>query len=110
LCERRTVSWRAAVAQREERWARRGADVRAPVAADLGLVAHAAERHADELAVERAGDRLADRRLAGAGRADQGEDRAGPLVLLDAALLAQLPDGEILDDALLHIVEAGVVR
>src|SRR5690348_17782771 len=49
-----------------------GADVRAPVAADLGLVADAAERHAHELAVESARDRLADRRLAGAGRPDQG--------------------------------------
>ena len=68
---------RPGVAQRAHQAARERADVGAPVAADLGLVAHAAERHADELAPGRAGDRLADRGLAGAGRADQGEDRAG---------------------------------
>ena len=52
------------------------ADVGAPVAADLGLVADAAERDADELAPERARDRLAERGLADAGRADEAEDRA----------------------------------
>ena len=72
---------RPSVAQRAHQAARERADVRAPVAADLGLVAHAAERHADELASGRAGDRLADRGLAGAGRADQREDGAGALVL-----------------------------
>ena len=46
-----------------------GADVGAAVAADLGLVAHAAERQADELAVHRARDRLGQRRLADSGRA-----------------------------------------
>ena len=79
------------------------------MAADLGLVADAAERHADELAVERAGDRLADRRLAGAGRADQRQDRARALVLGDAALLAQLAHGQVLDDPVLHVLEARMV-
>ena len=79
------------------------------MAADLGLVAHAAERHADELAVERAGDRLADRGLARSGRADQRQDRAGALVLRDAALLPQLAHGQVLDDALLDVLEPGVV-
>ena len=79
------------------------------MAADLGLVAHAAERHADELAPGGAGDRLADRGLAGAGRADQGEDRTAAPVLLDAPLDAQLLDGEVLDDAVLDVLEAGVV-
>jgi len=41
-------------------------DVGAPVATDLGLVAHAAERHAHELAPGGAGDRLAERGLADA--------------------------------------------
>src|SRR5581483_8201645 len=77
--------------------------------ADLRLVAHAAERHADELAIQGAGDRLADRRLAGAGRADQRQDRARALVGLDAALLAELAHGEVLDDALLHVVEPRMV-
>src|SRR4051794_4459774 len=75
---------RARVAQRADEAARQRADVRAPVAADLGLVAHAAERHADELAAHRASDGLADRGLAGAGRADQGQDGSAPLVGLDA--------------------------
>src|SRR3954469_16867150 len=101
---------RARVAQRADEAARKRADVGAPVAADLGLVADAAERHADELAAHCAGDGLADRRLARAGRADQREDRAGPLVGLDAALLAQLLHGDVLDDAVLDVLEAGVVR
>ena len=36
-----------------------GADIGAPVAADLGFVVHAAETDADEFAVHGAGDRLA---------------------------------------------------
>jgi hypothetical protein len=60
------------VAQRADQAARQRADVGAPVAADLGLVAHAAERHADELAPGCSGDRFADRRLAGARRARSG--------------------------------------
>src|SRR5208282_744308 len=78
------------------------ANVRATVAADLCLVAHAAERHADELATGRLRDRLAERSLADAGRPDEAEDRAGQLV---GALL----DGEIFDDALLDLVEAEMV-
>ena len=52
------------------------ADIGAAVAADLGLVAHAAQRHAHELAARRPRDRLAERGLADAGRADEAEDRA----------------------------------
>ena len=100
---------RPRVAQRAHQAAREGADVRAAVAADLGLVADAAERHADELASGRTRDRLADRGLAGAGRADQREDRAGAPVLADAALDAQLLDRQVLDDAVLDVLEAGVV-
>ena len=56
--------------------ARHRADVRAPVAADLRLVADAADGEARELALERARDRLPERRLADAGRADEAEDLA----------------------------------
>ena len=80
-----------------------------PVAADLGLVADAAERHAHELAAERSGDRLADRGLAGPGWAHEGEDRAGTLVRLDPALLAQLAHGDVLDDPVLDVVEPCVI-
>ena len=100
---------RPGIAQRADEPARQRADVRPPVAADLGLVADAAERHAHELAVERPRDRLADRRLAGAGRPDQGQDRARPLVVRDAAVLAELAHREVLDDAVLDVIEAGVV-
>ena len=44
------------------------------------------------------GDRLADRRLARAGQPDQRQDRPGPLVGLDPALLAELRDGDVLVD------------
>ena len=82
--------------------ARQRADVRAPVSADLGLVAHPAERHADELPVERLRDRLGQRRLAHAGRADEAEDRA-----LDGRV--ELPHGQVLEDAILGFLEARVV-
>ena len=49
------------------------------------------------------------RGLAGAGRADQRQDRAGALVLGDVALDAQLLHREVLDDAVLDVLEAGVV-
>jgi hypothetical protein len=51
---------RPGIPQGTDQPARQGADVRAPVAADLGLVAHAAQRHADELPAEGTCDRLAD--------------------------------------------------
>ncbi len=72
------------------------------MAADLGLVAHAAERHAHELAAGGARDRLAERGLADARRADEAEDR--PLQLADQALHRQ-----VLEDALLHLLEPVVV-
>jgi hypothetical protein len=79
------------------------------VPADLGLVAHAAQRHAHELATERPCDRLADRGLAGAGRPDQRQDRARLRVGLDAAVLAQLAHGQVLGDAVLDVLQASVV-
>ena len=78
--------------------------------ADLRLVTHAAERHAHELASGCAGDRLPDGGLARAGRSDQRQDGAALLVLGDASLLAQLAHGDVLDDAVLHVLETGVVR
>ena len=72
------------------------------MAANFGLVAHAAERHADELAIGCLGDRLAERGLADARGADQAEDRC--LDLVDALL-----HGEILDDPFLDLVQAIVI-
>src|SRR6516164_3768164 len=72
------------------------------MAANFGLVAHAAERNADEFASGRSSDRLAERGLADAGWTDQTKDRASQLV---GALL----HGEIFDDALLDLLETIVI-
>jgi hypothetical protein len=72
------------------------------VAADLGLVAHAAERDADVLAAERARDRATERGLANAGRADEQQDRA-------VLVRRELAHREELEDAALHLLEAGVL-
>ncbi len=87
------------------------ADVGAPVAADLGLVAHAAQGDTDELAAERTRNRLAQRGLADAGRADEREHRAGATSAddLEPAVRTARAHGEVLGDAVLHVVEAVVV-
>ncbi len=56
--------------------ARHGADVGAPVSLDLGLVAHAAQGHAEKCPVEGAGDRFTERCFAHTRRAHQADDRA----------------------------------
>jgi hypothetical protein len=63
---------------------------------------HAAEREAHEGAAGRPRDRLAERGLADAGRADQAQDRPRQLV---GALL----DREVFDDALLDLVETVMI-
>src|SRR5581483_9181947 len=78
-----------------------GADVGLAMAADLARVRDAAERDGDEAAAERLGDRLRDAGLAGAGGADETEDRAGEVAL-------ELRDGQVLEDALLDLVDAEV--
>src|SRR3989449_2372183 len=72
------------------------------MAADLRLVAHTAEGDAHELAPERLGDALAQRRLSHARRAHEAEDRA--LHLLHHRL-----HGEVLEDALLGLLQPVVV-
>ena len=72
------------------------------MAADLGLVADAAEREADEIAARGLGERLAERGLADAGRPDEAEDRA--LHLVDALL-----HREVLEDPFLDLLQAVVV-
>ena len=78
------------------------ADIGAPVAADLRLVAHAAQRQPHELAVGGARDALSQRRLAHARRTHQAEDGTLHVVL-------ELADGEVLEDALLHLVQRVVI-
>jgi hypothetical protein len=74
------------------------------VAADLRLVADAADRDAGELPAQRLGDRLAERRLADSGRADETEDRAREVAVLE------LRDREVLDDPILDLVQVVMVR
>ena len=78
------------------------ADVSAAMAANLRLIAHAAQRHADKLAAGGLGDRHAERGLAHARRSDEAENRA-------LRILHQLAHGEKLEDALLDLFEAVVV-
>ena len=78
------------------------ADVGAAVAADLGFVAHAAERHAHELAAHRLRDGPRQRGLADAGRADETQDRA-------LQRRVELAHGEELEDAVLDLLEPGVL-
>jgi ATP-dependent Lon protease len=90
--------------------ARLRTDVGPAVAADLGLIANAAEGDAHELAVHRSRDRLAEARLADTWRSDERDDCARAAAgRLDAALVAKLMDGEELDDPVLHVAQAVVV-
>ena len=93
---------RAGLADRLDDVAGQGADVGAPVAADLGLVVHAAQADAHELATHGAGDRLAERGLADARRADEAQDRR-------LAFGRQLAHRQILDDALLDLLETEMI-
>src|ERR1700688_4576087 len=72
------------------------------MAANLGLVADAADREAYALAAHRARDRLSERRLSDARRTDEAQNRAGHLFL-------ELADREILDDPVFHFVEIVVI-
>ena len=72
------------------------------MAADLGLVPHAAERDAMELPAERAGNRPAERRLAHAWRTHEAEDR----ILAGGA---DLLHREVLQDPLLDLLEPFVI-
>ena len=78
------------------------ADIGPAMAADFGLVPHAAQTDADELAAQCAGDRFAQRCFADARRAHEAENRAFHLFF-------QLSDGEILEDAFLDLFQVVVV-
>src|SRR5262249_11668286 len=105
-----------------------GADVRSPMPADLRLVPHPAERHADEPPAESARDALPETGLAHAGRPDEAEDRLPGRVVARhergrcrcggvapgwtrsaAALLARFLHRGLLEDAVLVFVEVEVV-
>ena len=102
LVEQEDRVLRAGLLQRLDDLARQRADVRAAVAADLGLVAHAAQRQPHELASGRLRDRSRERRLADAGRSHEAQDRA-------LELLHQRLHRQVLEDALLDLLQAVVV-
>ncbi len=102
LVEHHHAVARAGLADRLDDVAGQRADIGAPVAADFRLVVDAAERHAHELPVHGARDRLAERGLADAGRTDEAQDRR-------LALRGKLAHGEIFDDAPLDLVEVVVI-
>src|SRR5687768_2129409 len=87
------------------------------MATDLCLIAHAAQRHTHELAAERAGDALAEAGFAHPGRPDEAQDRLARRTIArhprrlgtGAALLAQLAHGQMLEDAVLDLVEVEMV-
>ncbi len=98
-----------------------GADVGAAEAPDLRLVPDAAQGHAHELATHGSGDADAQAGLAHSGRPHEAEDHAFPLpadlvpqILLflrrfTLALGPQLAHGQVLQDALLDLLQAVVV-
>src|SRR3989449_236202 len=95
---------------------RHGADVGAPVAADVRLVAGTAERDADVRPAHGPRDRLGDRRLADARGPDEQEDLAPPPHVVFVALrhgvgraLPQLAHRQELEDLIFHVLEAVVI-
>ena len=79
-----------------------GGHVGAAMAADLGLVVHAAQADPDELSPQRPGDALAQRRLARSRRAGEAEDRS-------LHVLLELAHGQVLEDSFLDLLEVVVV-
>ena len=69
------------------------------MAADLGFVAHAAERHAHGLAPERRRNRLGQRGLADARRPDEAEKRT-------LRRRTQFADSEVLEDPILDALQS----
>src|SRR6185295_9425413 len=78
------------------------ADIRAAVAADVGFIAHAAQRHTRKTASQARGNRLTQRSLADTRRADKAENRP-------AAQRIETADGEEFNDALLDLFEIVVI-
>src|SRR6266851_962916 len=103
LVEHHDAIARACLLNRLDDVAGQRANVGAPVPAYLGLVVHAAERHAHELPPERLRDALAERSLPDSGRADEAQDRP-------VAFWIELAHREVLEDALLHRLAAEMIR
>src|ERR1051326_3441997 len=80
------------------------------MAADLGFVANAPQRHSDTLPSSGPGDRFTNRCLTGSGRSNQRKDGSRPPGVGHTTLRTQLPYGKILCDAAFDIVETGMIR
>ena len=102
---------RSRLADRAHDPARQRAHIGATVPADLGLVAHTAQGDAHELAAQRPGHALTQRRLADTRGTGQHHHRAGAATAdhLQPALGTTCPHGQVLDDAVLDVLEPVVV-
>ena len=111
LVEQHDGVHRASLTDGADESAGQRADIGTPVPADLRLVTHAAKGNPHEVAAQCARHRLTQRRLPDARRADECQHRATAAAAddLEAALGAACSDGEVFDDALLHVVETFVV-
>ena len=86
------------------------ADIRPAVAADLGLVAHAAQAHVDKLPAQGAANRLTEAGLADAGRPHQAQDGAADFrCRRRVSVGAQLHDGQEFQNAVLDPIQVEVV-
>mmetsp|Transcript_29064 Transcript_29064/g.94898 ORF Transcript_29064/g.94898 Transcript_29064/m.94898 type:complete len:542 (-) Transcript_29064:1148-2773(-) len=92
----------ACTADRLQNPPRHGGDVRAPVATNLRLVAHASKRDPMERSAEDGGDGGGEGGFADAGRPGEAEDGR-------PRLWAQPPHCDVLYDAFLHLLEAIVL-
>ena len=81
---------------------RHRADVGLSVSADIGFVAHAAERNARQFAVQSAGDRHSDRGFTDARRPHETND-------LVAQVGGELSDRYVFEDAFLDLVQSVVI-
>src|SRR5580658_7002 len=79
-----------------------GADIGAAMAADFGLVAHSAKRHADEFSTRGLGDRHTQRSLAHTRRSDEAKNRT-------LGIFHQLPYGEKFENAFLDLFQPVVI-
>ena len=82
--------------------ARQGADIGAPVTADLGFIMHAAKADAHEFAVHGARDRLPQRGLADAGRSHEAQNWR-------LSVRGELADRQIFDDPPLDLFKAEMI-
>ncbi len=82
--------------------ARQRTDVSPTVAAQFRFVMQTAQAQSFELAIQRPGDRLPQRRLADAGRSDEAQDWS-------FRIRVQFQNAQMFEDALLHIFQPEVI-